>query len=60
MVAKGAIIMNFGLLSTTTMVNNAKDLMTDFGIPILGIAGGLALFSGVFQIVVGALRAAWK
>ncbi len=52
--------MNFGLLSTTTMVNNAKDLMTDFGIPILGIAGGLALFSGVFQIVVGALRAAWK
>jgi hypothetical protein len=46
--------------STTSMLTNAKDLFVTFGSPILGIAGGIALFAGLFQVVVGALRSAWR
>ncbi len=49
------IVNGFGY-STSGMIAESVNLFTDFAIPILAIGGGMALFAGVFQLAMGAVR----
>jgi hypothetical protein len=45
------------IYGTAGMLTNAQQLFTTFGLPVLGYAGGIALFMGLFQAIANAIRA---